>query len=409
MLVAILTVVSPRWSVYGFILASPLLSVGDALGWDPRLRWAIILVLRGAWESWNTGLSCVPRTAWKIWSVFVILAAGGLCLRTTGLTADDVEGAQSALLYFIVSSCAVYAIWQLVRSSQELRRLFAVFATTLCFAAFIGIGQAIILYRSGEPVERITGSFGNPNGFGIYLALGATTLVLLMRSGMLNRAYGCFACGAAVIGCLLALSRAALAAMLLGIGMALFIRAEKKLLSVRTVAVTLGAAVLGATLMATYVVGVRRGITYSTENDDTELVVTGQAAEDFSRLEAFQYSVQLAAQHPITGIGVGTFEAWNYRANGLYVTTHNAVMQVLVATGVLGGILMTWLLVCLAKPLAVPVRRFIFPAVAAFGICALFADFLQSMDIYVIFAVLYLCARHLDRTNVFTTASEGRG
>ena len=120
-----------------------------------------------------------------------------------------------------------------------------------------------------------------------------------------------------------------------------------------------------------------------------------QAVEDLSRLEAFRYSVKLTTEHPLAGIGFGTFAARNYDANGFYVVTHNTVMEVLVGTGIAGGILLLCLIVSLIRPLDIQGRRYLFPTGVASGICSLFGDYLQSIEVFVVLAVLYVSVRNL--------------
>jgi O-antigen ligase len=391
-LVGVVTWISPLVSLYLFVLASPFGAV-DALGWDPRTRWAIVLGLRGAWEAWNTGDSRVPGAACKFWAGFTVLAAGGLWIGSTSLLPDELESSRSLLLYFIVGSCGVYAIWQLVRKRQQLRTLCGVFAASVLVGSSIGIAQALTRYRLGSPTDRIEGSLGNPNYFAAYLALAATTLGLLVRLNLIQRWYGCIACAAAMIACGLTLSRIGIIAVLVGVGLAFLTRYERKLLSTRVIAVTGIAAVLGGTLLTAYLLQYRRSLTYSDRTSQEKLAETMQAAEDLSRLEALRYALQLTGKHPFAGIGFGTFQARNYDANGLYVTTHNTVMQILVGTGLLGGVLIIALVFSLVSPLDVQARRRLFPAAMTFGICCLFGDYLQSIEVFVVFAVLYLSVR----------------
>jgi O-antigen ligase len=393
-LAGLVTWVSPLLSLYLFVLASPFGAV-DVLGWDPRTRWAILLCLRGAWEAWRTGTSLVPRTAYRVWAGFTVLAVGGLWIGNTGLVPDELEASRSLLLYFVAGSCGVYGIWQLVRSKQQLRTLSAVFATSVLMASAIGVVQAHVRYRLSVPSDRISGSLGNANYVATYLALAATPLVLLVRRDLLKRWYGCIACAAAVVACGLTLSRTGTMAILVGVGLALVVRSDTKLASARIIAAAAAAALLGGVLLASYLLEYRRSVINSDDPQREQLVEDIQAVEDLSRLEAFRYSVQLTAEHPLAGIGFGSFQARNYDANGLYVTTHNTVMEVLVGTGLPGGILILSLIFSLVRPLHLHARRHLFPAAAAFGICCLFGDYLQSIEVFVVFAVLYLSVRNL--------------
>lgn len=394
-LLAAMTWVSPLLSVYIFVLCSPFGAFNDVLGWDPRTRWALVLCLRGVWEAWRTGRNYVPSPVWKIWAGFTLLAVGGLWIGNRGLAADELEASRTLLLYFVAGSCGVYGIWQLVRSKQQLRVMSAVFAASVLIASAMGIVQAQVQYRLGDPSNRITGPLGNPNYFATYLALAATTLVLLVRLNLIKRWYGFIACAAAMVACGFTLSRTGIMAILVGVSLASIVRSEKKLLSTRVIVVAGITVVLASALLTTYVLGYRRSLTYSDRAGQEQIAESMQAAEDLSRLEAFRYSLQLTAEYPLAGVGFGTFQARNYEANGLYVTTHNTVMQVLVGTGLVGGILMLSLIIFLVMPLHPHARKYIFPAAVAFGMCSLFGDYLQSIEVFVIFALLYLSVRTL--------------
>ena len=183
-------------------------------------------------------------------------------------------------------------------------------------------------------------------------------------------------------------------AVLVGVGLAWFSRSDRKLISARIVGATAAAVLLAAALLASYLLQFRRNVTNTDEPQRERLVEAGQTVEDLSRLEAFRYSLQLAGEHPLAGVGFGTFAARNYQANGFYVSTHNTLMQVLVGTGLPGGILIFCLIVALLRPLPLQQRRQLFPAAAAFGICSLFGDYLQAIEILVFFAILYLSVRN---------------
>ena len=403
-LVGILTCVSPMLSLYLFVLVSPLGALNDALGWDPRVRWALLLSLRAAWEWWKTGITYVPDKAAKIWIGFVIFAALGFWAGTRDLLPDDLAEALSIFLSLVGGTAALYAIWQLIRTRRQLQILIAVFAASVLIASTIGIVQAIAGYASPDPSGRIAGPLRNANYFATYLALAATTVALMIRSRLISRRYGYLVCALAVLTCALTLSRTGAVATIVGLSLAASVRWHERILSLRVLGIMTAAGLVGVGLLTSYILESRRGITYSADST-TQSFETIQAAEDLSRLEAFRYSVQLTGEHPLAGVGFGTFQSRNYGKNGLYVTTHNTVMQVLVGTGVLGGILMALAIIFLIRPLPVPARRYLFPAAATFGICALFGDYLQSLEIFVMFAVVYLSARHLGQAERYSDST----
>ena len=392
---AAVTWVSPLVSLYLFVLISPIGIGGELVGWDPRTRWAMLLCLRGAWEVFRTNVNYVPSTACKLWAGFTVVAVAGLWAGGRGLLADEMEASWTLLLYFIAGSCGAYGISQLVRKRHQIRALCMVFAASVLVVSSIGILQALARYKLSEPTDRISGSLGSANYFATYLALAATTLVLLVRSGAIKRWQGVVPCAAAMAACVLTLSRTGIMAVLVGVGLALVVRPERRLVSPRTIAATAAAAVLGAVLLAGYLLEYRRNVTNSDDSRLAQLAEASQAVEDLSRLEAFRYSVQLTTEHPLAGIGFGTFAARNYDANGFYVVTHNTVMEVLVGTGIAGGILLLCLIVSLIRPLDIQGRRYLFPTGVASGICSLFGDYLQSIEVFVVLAVLYVSVRNL--------------
>lgn len=392
-IIVVLTCVSPLLSLYLFVLVSPLGMFNDLLGWDPRVRWAVVLFARGIWETWSTGMSYSPRIAGRIFILFAIFAAGGLWISASDLLPDQLASAHSFLLYLCAGTAALFAIWQLIRTRQQLERLVYSFSVAVVLAASIGGMQAVVAYRAADPSGRIAGPLGNPNYFATYLAVAATSVALLTRSGLIHRRYGIFVCVSGAITCVLTLSRVGIVATLVGISLALVLQWDRRVLSWRVLGIVSAVMLVGAGLLTTYVLQIRQGITYS-EDSPSQSFEAVQAAEDLSRFEALRYSLQLTAEHPIAGVGFGTFQDRNYLNNGLYVTTHNTIMEVLVGTGVAGAILLVLFIAAVIRPLSLPARRFLCPAAAAFGLCALFGDYLQSPELFVAFAVLYLAARY---------------
>ena len=401
---AALTFISPLLSLYLFVLVSPLAALNEALGWDPRTAWAVVLCIRGLWECWDTGSSYLPKNTTAIWVSLTAILIGELRFTATGLLPDDMEAAWSMLLYFVAGSCAIYGIWQLIRAKRQLHILFRVFATSVLIASTIGLVEALMKYHLGSPTDRISGPLGNPNYYATYLALAATILVQLIRFGGLNRIYGWLVCAVAALACALTLSRTGIMALSLGVTLALLIRPGAKILSARTIAVAGGAVLLAGLLIAGYLLDYRRSLTFSDDPRQTGLAEGAQAAEDLSRLQAFRYSVELTAENPVTGVGFGTFQARNYNANGLYVTTHDTVMEILVGSGLIGATLFLWLLLSLIRPLQLSSRRCLFPSAVALGVCSLFGDYLQSIELFVIFAILYLYARDVKPADIMSVS-----
>ena len=121
-----------------------------------------------------------------------------------------------------------------------------------------------------------------------------------------------------------------------------------------------------------------------------DVATAQQAAEDLSRLEAALYAFQLIGEHPVLGSGFGTFPARNYDKNGVYVVTHNTILQALSGTGTLGTVFLGVLLWALAHALRRPGQILYLPVAGCFAVNSLFGDYLQSIDVLAILAVTYL-------------------
>ena len=80
----------------------------------------------------------------------------------------------------------------------------------------------------------------------------------------------------------------------------------------------------------------------------------------------------------------------NYNANGFYVTTHNTWLELLAGTGAVGAILLGTLVWSLARGLRKPGRLLYLPVTGCFLVSSLFGDYLQSIDVIVILAVMYV-------------------
>jgi len=103
------------------------------------------------------------------------------------------------------------------------------------------------------------------------------------------------------------------------------------------------------------------------------------------------------ALHPILGSGFGTFAASNYNVNGFYVATHNTWLQLFAGTGAVGTILLGILLAILARSLRKRGRVLYLPVAGCFLVNSLFGDYLQSIDVLTILALMYVfCRRTTD-------------
>ena len=123
--IVVLTWFAPGLSLYAFVAISPFAMVNDALGWDPRVSWALVLGLAGMAQFWKTGTSNLPSGAWKYWLAFAAFAVAGLWLEAGDLPADEFEASRTLLMYFIAGSACASGIWQLARTRRQQQIVFA--------------------------------------------------------------------------------------------------------------------------------------------------------------------------------------------------------------------------------------------------------------------------------------------
>lgn len=396
-LVTLLTVIAPYWSLWLFVLVSPWNILNDFTGWDVRLGWSIVLAIRAAFDLRNPSRWPIPRTA--VWCTvgFVVVVFFGLQIGNREIPTDELQGAKSIFLYLLIGLCASFAILQLTDTRKRLIQLLTATTCSLLAASGLGLFQASISYMTGQPSARIPGTIGNPNYFAAYLALGATCMVLIWRANAIHHLVVWFACAIAVVTCLLTLSRMGIVACFIGIAMASLIKAAGKLFNWKLVVSLSLAVALSAGLALGYLADIRRSITYSDNERQSQAALIVQGGEDLSRLEALKFSWGVWMDNPVFGAGLGTIAARNYRANGLFVTSHDTYMQILAGTGIVGAILLLSSVVSTIGTLPSYARRFMLPAIAQFCICSFFGDYLQSVELFVLFSVLFALARSVDQ------------
>jgi hypothetical protein len=381
-----------------FVILSPWNALNDVIGWDPRLAWSFILALRASFEGWKSKRFHFPSVAtWSFWT-FVLLSLVGLEFGTEHVLPAEIDSAKSLFLYFLSGAFASFAIIKLTHGHKRLRGLAIATASSILCASAVGLLQAATSYFTGDVAARIPGTLGNPNYFAAYLSIGATAVVLFCRLGVLNRAFGITACVVASITCLFTLSRMGTVACLLGVSFALLIRREGRLIDLRllTALGVIGAISIG--LAVGYFAEVRRSLTFSTNPNQAEVASMVQQAEDLSRLEAVQFAWRTWEENSVFGAGINTIAARNFNAEGMYVTTHDTYLQVLAGTGIAGFFLMATMVLSVMRSVPQSTRRFLLPLLAVLGLCSFFGDFLQSIDIFVLFAVLFALLQHRDRT-----------
>jgi len=404
--VLVLTVAAPYYAVLGLVLLAPWNIVNDAIGWDPRLGWSCIIAARAAYNAWKSQTYKIPRLALIVVFAFCTLAFTELQFGTRNLTGDDVDASESTLLYFVGGALAAFGIIQLSDSVARLKALLICATASILLTVGFGILQASASYSSGMPSERIPGTVGNPNYFAAFLGLGATCAIVFWRFKWLTPKFFFLAAVLASITCLVTLSRMGTVACLIGVSTALAIEESGKLFNFKTLLWLAAVAALGSGLVFGYLSSVRHSITYSDDQINVLKAERTQNVEDVTRLEAAEFSFGQWLKNPILGVGLNTIAARNYIQNGLYVTSHNTYLQILAGTGLSGALLLVFVSVYCIRTLPAPRRRFLYPALLQLALCYFFGDYLQSIELIVLFSVLFVAARDLPMAQQTVSAGE---
>jgi O-antigen ligase len=156
--------------------------------------------------------------------------------------------------------------------------------------------------------------------------------------------------------------------------------------------------IAASVVVLTIMMGLTRSYLASVRNThpdagETRIAAMSQELEDLTRLEALQFSVQQFLEEPVFGVGFSTIAERNYAANGLFVTSHNTYAQVLAGTGLVGGALIVLAIVGVFRRIPPSMTKYLIPLSAEVGFCAFFGDFLQSIELFVIVAVLLAVLR----------------
>jgi O-antigen ligase len=332
------------------------------------------------------------------WFLFCLMAVCVLYGSTSGLTPDDAAAALSLFLYFVAGSMFLFAITEFVVTDQQLTAVLGCFAGTALAVSLYAAWQAFTTYSAGT-AERIGATLGNANYLATNLALASTSLLLVARRQRGRLGVFLWMCAvAALLGTVLTLSRAGTASALVGWVLIYVTRTGR--IEYRKAMLMFAVAALVAGLgVGAYLFNYRQEVTFSADPNRAEMASTTQAAEDLSRLEAGLYAIERIGEHPVLGSGFGTFAARNYNANGFYVATHDTWLQVLADTGAVGTILLGTLLCTLARGLRKPGRILYLPVAGCFFVSSLFGDYLQSIDVIVILAVMYVFSWHATGAN----------
>jgi O-antigen ligase len=233
--------------------------------------------------------------------------------------------------------------------------------TIVTYDATAGSSLGGLLAASESDGSRAVGPFGNPNYFGEFLAtaiVSAVGLALVSRQTALRIALG----GVALLACValaLSLSRGAIVALVVGLGVLAMIR--NRFVGVGLVAA--GAAAVG--LLYPRFLEWRLGSTSPTE-------IAALNASDSGRLDAVLAGPQLFLSSPLFGVGFGQYSVTSARftEGHIAIGSHNWYMNVLAEQGVVGAVLWALLLVTVALHLRTRVAS---ARLVGIGVLATFA------------------------------------
>jgi hypothetical protein len=391
--VSVFTVALPWWSLLLFVMVSPWNVLGEWTGVDVRLAWSIMLAIRAGLVFGDPPRRALSPATVTAAIAFTAIGYIRLHFGTADLPSEDLTGAYRTLLYFVSGACSVYSILKLSDSPGRMATLVTTAGGALILASSFGLFQAATGYGNELASGRISGAQGNANFYAAYLSLGATLAIIASRLEIGGRWLQRLAAIIAAAACVLTFSRMGIVACFLGAGLALRVRRHGPVFHWKLIASAVGIAVLAAVFSSTYLADSRRGVSLSKDPAVEQASQFGQAVNDWSRLEAAQFALQEWTANPIWGAGLATLAARNYMANGIYVTTHNTYVQVLAGTGIAGAALCALALYSLLSTAAPARKRYMIPAVAALGLCCFFADFLGSIEVSVLMAILLAMLR----------------
>ena len=387
-----LTFWKPHLSFYLFILVSPLVSIFQDLGWDPRPGWACFLALRAAIGDFalkrqvNVRLTLAATT-------FFVLSAIILRLNSQQIPAGEARAAWSFFLYFLAGSLFMFAASRFIGSEREalLSLVFLGLAATEVAIYAVWQGYSI---RANDGFDRVGSTLINPNTLASFMSVCAITLISgrrLLPSGRWKiLMWSVF--GIATLALLMSLSRAGLMAFLVGLILAWATKDGR--LTVKRTAIVAGISFLvvlsGYAFLRTY--RIQQAAAQIGDDAQTRTEIA-QSMEDFTRYEAATFSLQQWSKHPFFGIGFETLAAVNYQKNGFYITTHDTFLQLLVGTGLVGTALIIYIFKRLCAGLDKEAGIFFFPIAASVAVNSLFGDFLGAIEIIGAVAIAFQCCK----------------
>jgi O-antigen ligase len=389
---ALFSAVRPRLALLCFLFCVPVPSLPEWLGFDPRLYWAFFLGARAVYEGLVRGDVRMPKHAIAAWLGFVGVAALVLRVNHYGIGGEDLESAYSFFRYFIGGSLIFFSFRQFVTTREEMRPFILLFAASVLCVSAEGLFEAGSSYAAGGG-GRIEGVFGNPNYLAGFLALSVSILQLLRpflhADQVRSRRFLRIAIVCAALCCVATFSRGGITALVLAASLNWFLREGSKVTVKRVVLALLPVAITVTALTTAQLMTVRFHVSYSADPGTTDIAALNQSFEDLTRLEAALYAIDLFAQHPVFGSGIGTFAATNYQNTGNYVANHDTYLEILTGTGVVGLLLIFRVLWVLVAALDGAQRRALAPVLGVVLAVGATTDLFQALEFFAVLALAY--------------------
>jgi O-antigen ligase len=370
-----------------------------------------------AWTLWRDG----PRAR----ELGLLCWPVALFVGWTGLSAvwsnDPREGAVELFFFILPFPLLALALARLPWSERALGWLGRLLVAMALLFAVIGVWQwltrdvfwnpKVISGNAYAPFFRVNSVFWDPSMYGRFLVVTILLALVVLLFDVWRRFQWAIVVliGALWVGLVLSFSQSSFAALVVGVVTAAVLAWRWRAVT----AVGLAAAVL-----------ITVGLAASVQRDaGRELVAGGPTELDRAtsgRFQLVQNGLRIAADHPVAGVGVGSFkstyaERFELPARTTEAASHNTPVTVAAETGVVGLGLLVWLLVAaglvslrglLSRPPAAQVAG----VVAAVGLTAIFVHSLAYNAFFedpLMWGLLALGALAADQASTLHLSGDG--
>ena len=306
-----------------FVLVLPWDMYGDlpVVGSIPRL---VGIVASGVGVLSILAQRSVRPLSWFHVCVVLFLVWAG----ASTLWSIDSEATQTRFLTYLQLAVLVWLIWEIAWSHQRIRALLGAYVLGVSVAAAATVYDYLAgAYAAGYP-GRFTGLDVNPNELGMTLAIGlpmAWYVNLSQRHRRFAWLWQLFL-PLAITAILLTASRGAFLTMLVALAI---IPATQGRLRLRT-KVALSALAVGSLVAAAIVVPETTLERLQTTQADIESGYFG------NRGRIWRAGLDVAWEHPLVGVGAGTFGAAVEPSLNFQWSSHNVFLGILVEDGIVG-------------------------------------------------------------------------